>query len=164
MSLSFSPKYFQSIIWLCELENGTTLREWNDDGTQFLFKDIPKEKLKRFHLIGKIGDTSIDYFFDCKTGIFTVDGREFVFPLAGLDDVNYGEGLIHYKSACTEFVPIQRKTHEYDGFEITGYEMGWKVTFGGMKSQVIFSLPQKVFNAEITFLEIPKTISWKLKL
>lgn len=158
--MSYSPLYPQKIIWVCEYKDNTILREWDDDGKGHMFNEIDKSKLKSFHLVS----AEFDYFFDCWSGIFTVDGREFVFPLAGLDNVNYGEGLIHYKNACTEFVPVQRKTHKYDGFEITGYEMGWKVTYGGMKSQVIFSLPQKVFNIEITFLEIPKIVGWKIKL
>lgn len=157
---SYSPLYKQDIIWVAEYSDGSLLREWDDDGKSHLFNEINKKRLRKFHLVS----VEFDYFFDCKTGIFTIDGREFVFPLAGLDNINYAEGLIHYKNACTEFVPVQRKTHKYDGFEIIGYEMGWKVTFGGMKSQVIFSLPEKAFNAEVTFLEIPKTIRWKLKL
>jgi hypothetical protein len=156
---SFSPYYVQKIIWVAELDDGTMLREWDENGRETLFKDIPLKRLKRFHLVSE----DFNYWFDCDSGIFHVDGREFIFPLAGLG-LNYGEGLIEFKEATTEFIPPALKTHPYDGFHLLGYQFGWKVTYGGMKSQVILNLPEKVFEVELTFLDIQKTVYWKLRL
>lgn len=154
--LSFSPYYYQGIIWVAELLDGTVLKEWNEQGKETPFKDIPKDKLKRFYLIGE----NANYFFDCQTGIFYIDGRQFVFPLSGLP-LNYGEGLIHFKEASDE---VKTKKFNYDGFSINGYQIGWKVTSDKIKSQVIFSIPQKIFYIEVTFLDIYKTAKWSVKV
>lgn len=159
MGLSYSPKYHQDVIWVCEFLDGSILREWDDNGKEHPFNSIDKSRLKKFHLISK----DFDYYFDASNGIFTIDGIRYAFPLAG-ENLNFAEGLIHFKSATTEFVSVNRKTSDYDGFEITGYEMGWKVSHDNIKSQVIFSLPQKVFTVEVTFLDLQKSISWSLKI
>lgn len=159
MSLSYSPVYTQSVIWVCRFTDGSLLREWEDSGKEHLFKEIDRAKLKEFHLVS----ATFDYYYDCQTGIFKVDGREFVFPLAGLG-LAYGEGLIHFKEACTEFVSAYRKRSEYDGFEIVSYEFGWKVTSGNTKSQVIYNVSTKSFSVELTFLDLQKTVSWSVKI
>jgi hypothetical protein len=56
------------------------------------------------------------------------------------------------------------KHNLYDNFEIMGYEMGWKVIKDNIKSQVILHLPSKVFEIQVTFLDLQKTVNWKLKL
>lgn len=155
--LSFCPYYHQDTIWVAEGLDGTILREWDDEGKETPFKDIPKDKLKRFHLVGE----GFDYWFDCQTGIFVVDGKRYIFPLAG-EELNYGKGLIHFKTAYQELV--RNKIHPYQGFKIAGYQMGWKATKGNIKSQVIFSLPQKEFEVQVTFLDIQKTVCWKLRI
>lgn len=157
--MSYSPLYKQEVLWVAEYLDNSILREFDDDGKPHLFKEIDKSKLKKFHLIS----ADNDYFFDCKTGVFTIEDKNYVFPLAGMN-LSYAEGLIHFKNACTEFVPEHLKTHTYDGFEITDYEFGWKVTHGNIKSQVIFSFAEKSFRVEITFLDIQKTVSWKVNI
>ena len=154
---SFSPFYYQDVIWVAELLDGTLLREWNEDGTETLFKDIPKDKLVRFHLVSE----HYDYWFNAKTGVFVVDGKRYVFPLAG-KNLSYGQGLIHYKVAYQEF--IRHKIHPYQGFGIASYQMGWKVTDGNVKCQVIFTVPRKEFEVQVTFLDIQKTVSWVVKV
>jgi hypothetical protein len=156
-NLSFAPQYFQSVIWVAKLSDGTILREWSEDGKETLFKDIPKNRLKEFHLVGE----GFDYWFDCSSGAFIVDGRCYLFPLSGLD-LNYGDGLIHFKDAFTEM--RMQKTHSYDGFNITGYAMGWSVTCGTAKVEVIFKIPEKAFFAKLTFLDLEKSVSWKVKV
>lgn len=155
--MSYSPLYNQNTIWVAEYKDGSILREWDEDGKVHAFKEINKAELAKFHLISE----KFDYFFDCSTGVFNVNGREFVFPLAGLP-LNYAEGLIQFKDASTEFVPEFLKTSDYDGFEITSYNFGWKVTYGNVKSQVIFSLPEHAFKIEMTV--DGKTIIWVMKL
>jgi len=154
---SFSPYYPQDVIWVAKLSDGTLLREWDENGKETLFKQIPLGKLKEFHLLGE----DFDYWLDCQTGVFVVDGRQYVFPLTGLG-LSYGEQLIHYKDAFTELRRV--KTHPYDGFGITGYNMGWKVTLGKFACQVIFSVPQKVFTCRLTLLEFDKVVEWKVKV
>jgi hypothetical protein len=149
----------QNTIWVAEYNDGSLLREWDDDGNVHLFKDIIKEKLSRFHLVS----VDADYVFDCKTGIFSIDSREFVFPLAGMS-LNFAEGLIQYKEASTEFIPVYAKNSDYDGFEIQSYNFGWKVTHENLKVQAVFSLPEKVFTIEMTILDIQKTLIWKVKV
>jgi len=153
--LSFCPHYLQEIIWVAELKNGKLIREWEDDGKEKLFKDIPLDELKKFHLIGE----GIDYFFDCKTGEFVVDRKTYVFPLCG-EKLNYGEGLIHYKEASQEFMPHGR--NDYSGFRINGYQIGWKVIKDDIKCQILFTIPDKIFNIQLTFLDINKTVKWKI--
>jgi len=159
MSLSYSPLYNQEIIWVCEFFDGTLLREWDDDGKEHSFREIDKSRLKKFHLISQDSDS----FFDCQNGIFTVDAKQYVFPLAG-EALAYAEGLIHYKDATTEVMNQHLKVTEYDNFEIMGYEMGWKVTKDNIKSQVVLRLPSKTFEVQITFLDLQKTIKWNLKI
>ena len=154
---SYSPHYLQDVIWVAKLSDGTFLREWNENGKETLFREIPLEKLEEFHLTGE----NFDYWLNCRSGVFVVGGRQYIFPLAGLD-LKYGEKLIHYKSACTEFRRV--KAFAYDGFGITDYTMGWKVTCGNFASQVIFLVPQKVFNCRLTFLDLGKIVEWKLQV
>ena len=156
---SYTPLYNQTVIWIAGYDDGSILREWDDSGEEHSFNEIDKKKLRKFYLISANGDC----YFDCKTGVFRLDGRDFVFPLAGLD-LNYAEGLIHYKEAFTEFVSAHAKKHEYDGFEIGSYNMGWKVKYNNLKSQVILTLPEKIFSVELTFLDLNKTVSWKVKI
>ncbi len=156
-NLSYCPHYYQGIIWVAELQDGTLLREWSNEGKETLFRDIPQNKLKKFHFIGE----NIDYWFDCQTGNFVVDGKTFVFPLTG-QDLKFGEGLIHFKGGEQEF--IANKMYPYQGFNISGYSMGWKVTQENLKVQVLFSLPRKEFDIEVTFLDLQKTVSWKVKV
>ncbi len=156
VNLSYSPLYHQSVIWIAEYNDGTLLREWDDSGKESLFSAIDKSKLRKFHLVS----ANFDYYFDCQTGVFTIDGIKYVFPLAG-QKLNFAEGLIHFKDATTEMV--FRKSREYDGFQINGYEMGWKVSQGNIKCQVIFNT-SKVFNVDLTFLDEQKSFSWKLKI
>jgi len=155
--LSFCPLYLQEIIWVAETNDGTLLREWDDNGKETMFKDIPKKDLAKFHLVGE----GIDYYFDCQNGEFVVDGKVYVFPLCG-EGLDYGEGLIHFKVASQEFVPNGK--NNYVGFSIQGYQMGWKVTKNNMKCQVIFTIPDKIFDVQLTFLDISKTIKWKNKI
>lgn len=159
MGLSYSPKYHQDVIWVAEYSDGSLLREWDDSGKEHLFREIDRNKLRKFHLISSDSDS----YFDCQNGVFTIDGIKYAFPLAG-ENLNFAEGLIHFKNATTEFVSANKRISEYSGFEINGYEMGWKVSHDNIKSQVIFSLPQKVFTVEVTFLDLQKTISWSLKI
>ena len=154
---SYSPHYLQDVIWVAKLSDGTLLREWDENGKETLFREIPLEKLEEFHLTGE----NFDYWLDCRSGVFVVGGRQYVFPLAGLD-LKYGERLIHYKSAFTEFRRV--KTYNYDGFGITDYTMGWKVTCGNFASQIIFLVPQKVFICRLTLLDLGKTVEWKVQV
>jgi hypothetical protein len=156
---SYSPIYFQPIIWVAKLLDGSIIREWDDEGKVTPFKSLDKSKLAEFHMISK----DYDYFFDCKTGIFVADGREFIFPLAG-SNLPFNEGLIEYKEASTHFVPAVLKTDDYDGFGIDSFNFGWKITYGNIKCQVILSLPEKVFTVDMTLLDIQKTITWKVKI
>jgi len=155
--MSYSPFYNQNIIWVAEYNDGSLLREWDDSGKEHLFKEIDRDKLRKFHCIS----SNFDYFINCDSGVFTIDNREFVFPLTGLD-LNYASGLIHYKEAFTEFK--SRPTHSYDGFSIASYHVGWKITSGNLKSQIVFNVTEKVFTIELTFLDLQKTIKWKLKI
>jgi len=155
--LSFCPSYLQEIIWVAETKNGTLLREWNDDGKETLFKDIPKKDLAKFHLVGE----NLDYYFDCKTGEFIIDGKIYNFPLCG-ENLEYGEGLIHYKTAHQEFIPNGK--NDYKGFRISEYQLGWKVIKDNMKCQVIFTIPGKIFDVQLTFLDINKTVKWRNKI
>lgn len=157
VDLSYSPSYQQSVIWVAEYDDGSLLREWDDSGKENSFRNIDKSKLRKFHLVSE----SFDYYFDCQTGVFTINDIKYVFPLAG-EKLNFAEGLIHFKDATTEMV--LGKKREYDGFEINGYEFGWKVTHDNIKSQVIFELPSKIFIIEITFLDLQKTILWKINI
>ena len=158
-NLSYSPQYHQSMIWVAEYNDGSILREWDDSGKESPFKDINKDKLRKFHLISADSDS----FFDCQTGVFSIDGKQYVFPLAG-EALAYSEGLIHYKDATTEFVNEKLKHNLYDNFEIMGYEMGWKVIKDNIKSQVILHLPSKVFEIQVTILDLQKTIKWNFKV
>ena len=159
-NLSYSPHYKQDIIWICEYNDGSFLREWTDSGEENPFSSIDKSKLRKFHTIS----SNFDYFINCQTGVFTVDGKQYVFPLCGLDNVNYADGLIHYKDAFTEFVSARCKHGDYDGFAIMGYEMGWKVIKDNIKSQVVLHLPSKVFEIQVTILDLQKTIKWNFKV
>ena len=159
MGLSYSPSYAQGVIWVCEFFDGTILREWDDSGNEHPFKEIDRTHLKKFHLISQDSDS----FFDCQTGVFTVNDKQYVFPLAG-EALAYSEGLIHYKDATTEFVNEKLKHNLYDNFEIMGYEMGWKVIKDNIKSQVILHLPSKVFEIQVTILDLQKTIKWNFKV
>ena len=158
--MSYSPKYAQSIMWVCQYNDGSILREWDDDGKSHSFNEIDKSKLRKFNLISK--DSTC--FFDCQTGVFTIDGKQYVFPLCGLENVNYADGLIHYKDAFTEFVSARCKHGDYDGFAIMGYEMGWKVIKDNVKSQVVLHLPSKTFEIQVTFLDLQKTVKWNFKV
>jgi hypothetical protein len=158
-NLSYSPQYHQSVIWVAEYNDGSILREWDDSGKECPFKDINKDKLRKFHLISADSDS----FFDCQTGVFTVNDKQYVFLLAG-EGLAYAEGLIHYKDAATEFVNEKLKRNLYDNFEIVGYEMGWKVVKDNVKSQVVLHLPSKVFEVQVTFLDLQKTIKWNFKV
>lgn len=157
--MSYSPLYKQDVMWVAVLDDGSTLREWDDDGKSHSFNEIDKSKLRKFSLISE----KFDYFIDCQTGLFHIDNREFVFPLAGLN-LKYGEGIIHYKDASTEFVSSHVRRNAYDGFEIASYHMGYKVSHDNIKSQIIFNVISKVFEMELTFLNIQKTIKWSVKL
>jgi hypothetical protein len=156
---SYSPLYQQDVIWVAEYNDGTILREWDDSGKEHLFKEIEKFRLRKFHLVS----ADSDLFFDCHTGVFNIDGLYYVFPLSGLD-LKYGEGLIHYKDAFTEFVSAHAKTNDYAGFSIGSYEFGWKVTQGNFKSQVIYNTSRRTFYCELTILDLQKTISWTIKI
>ena len=157
--LSYSPHYTQKIIWVCGYNDGSILREWDDSGKEHPFREIDKNKLRKFHLISADSDS----FFDCQTGVFTVNEKQYVFPLAG-EGLAYAEGLIHYKDATTEFMNEKLKLGQYDNFEIMGYEMGWKVIKDNVKSQVVLHLPSKVFEVQVTFLDLQKTIKWNFKV
>jgi hypothetical protein len=157
--MSYSPLYNQNTIWIAQYNDGTFLREWDENGNVHPFNEIDKSRLDKFHFYTEDNV----YTFDCKTGIFMVDGREFVFPLAGMP-LDFAEGLIQYKDASTEFIAPHLKTSAYDGFEIHSYNMGWKVTSGNIKSQVVLSLPNREFNVQITILDKDVTLNWKVKL
>jgi hypothetical protein len=156
---SYSPLYQQDVIWVAEYFSGELLREWDDSGKEHLFSEIEKFRMKKFHLVS----ADFDYIFDCKTGVFNIDGMQYVFPLAGLD-LKYGEGLIHFKEAFTEFVPAPLKTGDYDGFTIASYEFGWKVTHENLKSKVIYNTKNRTFYCDLTILDLQKSISWAMKI
>ncbi|MFQ6095637.1 MAG: hypothetical protein ACE5NN_05795, partial [Candidatus Bathyarchaeia archaeon] len=120
-------------MWKAELTNGEVQREWKPDGSETLFNQIKKDKLRRFHLVSVDGE---DYWFDCRDGFFHVNGRIYVFPLAGLPNINYGKGLIHYKDAYQAFIP-GGPTFRYQGFSVGAYHIGWKVEKDEILSQVI---------------------------
>lgn len=157
--MSYSPKYTQNIIWVAEYNDGSILREWDEEGKAHAFSEINRSKLKRFHLISK----DSDYYYDCTTGFFNIDGREFIFPLAG-SNLNFAEGLIQYKDASTEFIPEFMKDTPYDGFEILSYNFGWKVANKDVKCQVILHLPERNFTIELTMLSVQKTFIWNIKV
>ena len=156
---SYSPIYMQPIIWVAKLTDGSLIKEWDDQGNVFAFRKLDKSKIIEFHMVSK----DFDYFFDCKTGIFIIDSREFIFPLAGAD-LSFNEGLIEYKEASTHFIPANLKTDDYDGFGIDSFNFGWKATYGNIKCQVIFSLPDKIFTVDLTLLDLQTTVSWKVQV
>jgi len=157
--MSYSPLYKQEFMWVAIYNDDSILREWDEDGKVHAFNEINQPQLKSFHIIS----AEKDYFFDCKTGIFVADGREFIFPLAGME-LSFGEGLIQYKEASTEFVPNVLKESDYDGFEIASHNFGWKMTHDKLKVQVVLALPARVFTVEMTMLDIHKTINWKIQI
>jgi hypothetical protein len=157
--MSYSPLYHQEFMWVAIYNDDSILREWDEDGKVHNFNEIKQTQLKTFHLIS----AEKDYFFDCKNGIFSIDGREFIFPLSGME-LPFGEGLIQFKEASTEFVPAVLKESAYDGFEIESHNFGWKATNDKLKVQVIFTLPERIFTVEMTMLDLYKTVQWKVKI
>ena len=149
----------QEYIWVVRNEDGSFIREWDDEGKIFPFRKLDKSKISEFHMVSK----DEDFYFDCKTGIFVAAGREFIFPLAGMA-LPFNEGLIEYKDASTHLIPASQKVDDYDGFNIDSYNFGWKITYGNVKSQVILSLPEKVFKVEFTLLDLQKTVSWEVRV
>jgi hypothetical protein len=163
--MSYTPMYFQPIIWVAELENDEVLREFDDDGeSHHAFIQLERNKLRKFHLISR----NFDYFVDCKTGVFNLNGLQFIFPLA-CTDLNFKEGLIHYKQASTHFV--SRPEGPYDGFGIQSFNIGWHVKNNDLAVKVIlilnienYPLIQKLFDVEMTLLDLQKKYSWNINL
>lgn len=62
----------QKFIWVAEYDDGTFLREFDDDGSENSFYDIDRNRLMKFHLAGN----GKDYWLDCRTGVFHINGEE----------------------------------------------------------------------------------------
>lgn len=115
----------QKYIWVAEYEDGTGLKEFNDDGTENSFYDLDRSKLKRFGLMGG----GKGYWLDCKSGVFYVDKKEVCVRFIDSDGNIYEfmrqngsyNDIIQYKSASTSLTMNGRVKDS-----IESYSIGWK--------------------------------------
>lgn len=119
----------QKFIWVAEYDDGTFLREFNDDGSENSFYDIKRDRLKKFSLVG----CGKSYGFDCRTGVFSINGEELrVRFIADNGDCFEFMGqsgpyndIIQYKEASTAFNLLQNRVVD----KIDSHNIGWKAKF-----------------------------------
>lgn len=99
----------QDFIWVADLIDGTTMKEIEDNGTVRLFKEIPKEKVVCFGLVG----LGMQFYFDAFCGIFNLAGRRVEISYVENGKEYYLTGqpkhyndIISYKQACADIDPI----------------------------------------------------------
>ena len=103
----------QQVIWCIKYKDGSQVYEFEQDGRENSFiKNL--ERKKDFEVIGLIDTVNnLKYVIDLKNGEFilnglvvglskNIDGRNYHFT--GLSDVNYSDGVIHYK--CSVDMPM----------------------------------------------------------
>ena len=97
-------------MWVAFLNDGTTITEFNPDGTENLYKELPREKITHFGLIQ--GQRS-SYFIDLKNGIFHLKDHRLnkstniILPYGNKAVPVCGEGVRyafhHFKQAHQDF-------------------------------------------------------------
>ena len=70
------------MIWIAQYNDGTSLRQFNPDNSENLFKVIDQDKLEEFCLL----DNEIAYSVNLNTGIFNINGLKLGFDEVSKDD------------------------------------------------------------------------------
>jgi hypothetical protein len=118
-------------MWAAGLEDGSLITEFNPDGSENLYTDLPRDKIVNFGLVQ--GQRS-GYFVDLKTGVFHLKDHRLskafniVLPInkdrgvaiCGGPGVNYT--FHHYKEAHQDFNAIGRNV---GGTVIDRFLLGW---------------------------------------
>lgn len=134
---AISPVPAQPFIWMAEYFSGGLTEFDLDNGKENAFKDIEKEKLVRFGLIGN----NKKMWYECQGGTFHIAGRNISVAFETKDGKRYGlagnggeqmRDIITYKRACAE-LPVkasiksasQRKSGILES-KIDAYYYGYK--------------------------------------
>jgi len=160
---SYSPLYFQDHMWVADNKNGTRLMEWEPSGQEHMWREINHSQLKRLHLVSEESDDC----FDKDTGFFVVDGKTYIFPLAGFP---LDFKVIQFKNAHTDVVfgLPESPQSKYAGFHLDSYNIGWETQKDDIKVKVILCLHAdtkiKEFFFEMTFIDIKRKFSYSLRV
>lgn len=132
MEFSLGGDILIDFIWAADLVDGTTIKEITKEGKRRPFRDIPKNKLVTFGLIGQ----GMKFYYDASNGIFNLDGR--------IIEMSYIEGNKEYPLTgypCYYNDPISFKQSYTDINPFTGAAVGGGIlqyTFG-YKTQLKFN-------------------------
>ena len=119
----------QRFMWVAVLDDGTMITEFNPDGTENAYRDLPRQKITHFGLIQ--GQKS-SYFIDLKNGIFNLKDHKLnkslniVLPiekkLIPICDESVFHPFHHFKKAYQDFNAIGRHV---GSTIIEEYLLGW---------------------------------------
>jgi hypothetical protein len=130
------------VHWIAEYDDGTSI-ERDETKSENNFYAIDRRKIKFFKVIIKHNGKEDIYSLNCKTGEIFINEKKI--PLGDAEEytnksLNYGEGLIWFIKAYTEFNPF---SHTSSGNIDESYNFGWKVNYNSKKIQVICSIDTK---------------------
>lgn len=101
------------MIWVAQYNDGTSLRQFNPDNSENLFKDINQDKLVEFCILNE----EEVYSINLSTGIFNLNGLKISF-----DEVNSNDAfrLIYFKRVRQSIGGINSVSITYNiGYQTT---------------------------------------------
>ena len=125
----------QPVIWIVQYNDGTVIREFEEDGRETVFNDDVLSKKKDFRYIGLVDiPNDMSYSIDLQTGKLILRGQAFgvakevdgrVFDYTNLTGLDFTSGVIQFK--CSKPLDVLVGKRMPDTVFPASYNIGYKV-------------------------------------